>query len=95
MHVPALATTPTRRSTRGDRSPWPFGLTALLWRGLWLDRRKQPPEWSLKVWPVAGLPLESGAYAIVNRGPTALDQHAAVTIDATAGETLAALVEAL
>jgi NAD-dependent deacetylase len=50
---------------------------------------------SLEVWPVAGLPLESSAFAIVNRGPTALDDRAALTIDASAGETLAALVEAL
>jgi NAD-dependent deacetylase len=50
---------------------------------------------SLEVWPVAGLPLEARALAIVNRGPTALDGHALLTIDAGAGETLAALVEAL
>ena len=48
---------------------------------------------SLEVWPVAGLPLESRAFAIVNRGPTALDDRAALTIDASAGETLAALAE--
>jgi NAD-dependent deacetylase len=50
---------------------------------------------SLEVWPVAGLPLESRSYAIVNRGPTALDDGAVVTIDAGAGETLAALVDEL
>jgi NAD-dependent deacetylase len=50
---------------------------------------------SLEVWPVAGLPLESRAFAIVNRGPTPLDHRAALTIDAGAGETLAALVDAL
>jgi NAD-dependent protein deacetylase/lipoamidase len=50
---------------------------------------------SLEVWPVAGLPLESRAFAIVNRGPTALDERAVLTVDAPAGETLAALVEAV
>jgi NAD-dependent deacetylase len=50
---------------------------------------------SLEVWPVAGLPLEARAFAIVNRGPTALDEQALVKIDAPAGETLAALVDAL
>jgi NAD-dependent deacetylase len=50
---------------------------------------------SLEVWPVAGLPLESGACAIVNRGPTALDARAALKIDAGAGDTLAAVVAAL
>ena len=50
---------------------------------------------SLEVWPVAGLPLEARAYAIVNRGPTALDDGAALRIDAAAGETLAAVVAAL
>lgn len=50
---------------------------------------------SLEVWPVAGLPLEARAVAIVNRGPTALDHHALLTIDAQAGETLAAVVAAL
>jgi NAD-dependent deacetylase len=47
---------------------------------------------TLEVWPVAGLPLEARAFAIVNRGPTALDQQAAFRIDGGAGETLAALV---
>ena len=50
---------------------------------------------SLEVWPVAGLPLEARAYAIVNRGPTALDDGALVKVDAFAGETLAAVVAAL
>ena len=50
---------------------------------------------SLEVWPVAGLPLEARAFAIVNRGPTALDGRALLTLDAPAGETLAAVVEAL
>ena len=31
---------------------------------------------SLEVWPAAGLPLEAGSLAIVNRGPTGLDEHA-------------------
>jgi NAD-dependent protein deacetylase/lipoamidase len=50
---------------------------------------------SLEVWPVAGLPLEAQAFAIVNRGPTALDEGAMLKIDAAAGETLAAVVDAL
>ncbi|MDH4101914.1 MAG: NAD-dependent deacylase [Thermoleophilia bacterium] len=50
---------------------------------------------SLEVWPVAGLPLEARAFAIVNRGPTALDDRAVLKVDATAGETLVAVVEAL
>jgi NAD-dependent deacetylase len=50
---------------------------------------------SLEVWPVAGLPLEAGAYAIVNRGPTALDAQALLKVDAGAGETLATVLEAL
>jgi NAD-dependent deacetylase len=50
---------------------------------------------SLEVWPVAGLPLEARAFAIVNRGPTALDDRALLKIDAAAGETLSAVVEAL
>jgi NAD-dependent deacetylase len=50
---------------------------------------------SLEVWPVAGLPLEARAFAIVNRGPTALDDRALLKIDAAAGETLAAVLEAL
>jgi NAD-dependent deacetylase len=50
---------------------------------------------SLEVWPVAGLPLEARALAIVNRGPTALDDRAELKIDAPAGETLAGVVAAL
>ena len=50
---------------------------------------------SLEVWPVAGLPLEARAFAIVNRGPTALDDQALLKLDAGAGETLAAVLEAL
>jgi NAD-dependent deacetylase len=50
---------------------------------------------SLEVWPAAGLPLEARAFAIVNRGPTALDDHALLRIDAGAGETLTAAAAAL
>ncbi len=50
---------------------------------------------SLEVWPVAGLPLEARAFAIVNRGPTPLDDRAVLKIDASAGATLAAVVAAL
>jgi NAD-dependent deacetylase len=50
---------------------------------------------SLEVWPVAGLPLEARSFAVVNRGPTALDDHATLTIDGAAGETLTGLVRAL
>ncbi len=50
---------------------------------------------SLEVWPVAGLPLEARAFAIVNRGPTALDERALLKIDAGAGETLSAVLDAL
>jgi NAD-dependent deacetylase len=50
---------------------------------------------SLEVWPVAGLPLEARAFAIVNHGPTALDDHAQLKIDAGAGETLSAVLEYL
>ena len=50
---------------------------------------------TLEVWPVAGLPLEAPAFAIVNRGPTALDERALLKVDGPAGETLAAVVEAL
>jgi NAD-dependent deacetylase len=50
---------------------------------------------SLEVWPVAGLPLEARAYAIVNRGPTALDDGALLKVDAGAGETLAAVLDVL
>jgi NAD-dependent SIR2 family protein deacetylase len=51
------------------------------------------------VYPVAALPEETlssgGALAIVNRGETPYDGNAAVTIDASAGETLAAVVDAI
>jgi NAD-dependent deacetylase len=54
---------------------------------------------SLEVYPVAGLPLETlgagGSVAIVNRGSTPFDARASVRIDGGAGETLAALAEAL
>jgi NAD-dependent deacetylase len=54
---------------------------------------------SLEVYPVAGLPRETiaagGTVAIVNRGATPFDAHAAVTVDAGAGETLRALAERL
>lgn len=50
---------------------------------------------SLEVWPVAGLPLEARAFAIVNRGPTALDDQALLKLDAGAGETLTAVLEEL
>jgi NAD-dependent deacetylase len=50
---------------------------------------------SLAVWPVAGLPLEAAAFAIVNRGPTALDGRALLTLDAAAGVALPALEAAL
>jgi NAD-dependent protein deacetylase/lipoamidase len=47
---------------------------------------------ALEVYPVADLPLETGrsggSFAIVNRGPTALDGEALLTIDGSAGETL-------
>jgi NAD-dependent deacetylase len=50
---------------------------------------------SLEVWPVAGLPLEAASLAIVNSGPTALDERALLKIDAGAGDTLAAVLAAL
>jgi NAD-dependent deacetylase len=50
---------------------------------------------SLEVWPVAGLPLQARAFAIVNRGQTAHDQRALLKIDAGAGETLTAVVAVL
>jgi NAD-dependent deacetylase len=54
---------------------------------------------SLEVYPVAGLPVETlaagGALAIVNRGSTQFDARAAVVLDASAGETLRALADAL
>jgi NAD-dependent deacetylase len=48
---------------------------------------------SLEVWPVAGLPLESRAVAIVNRGPTALDDRAVLKVDGDAAEVLGAAVD--
>ena len=50
---------------------------------------------SLEVWPAAGLPLEASAFAIVNRGPTALDRAALLKMDAGAGETLTAVLASL
>jgi NAD-dependent deacetylase len=54
---------------------------------------------SLEVYPVASLPQETldwgGALAIVNRTPTAYDALAVVTLDAGAGETLQAVLDAL
>ena len=50
---------------------------------------------SLEIWPVAGLPLEARAFAIVNRGPTALDDRALLKVDAAAGETLGAMLDRL
>ena len=54
---------------------------------------------TLGVYPVAGLPLETigagGAVAIVNRGPTALDEVAALRIEGSAGEILGRVVDEL
>ena len=50
---------------------------------------------SLEVLPVAGLPLEAKSFAVVNRGPTALDGEAVLKIDAPAGETLARVARVL
>jgi NAD-dependent protein deacetylase/lipoamidase len=50
---------------------------------------------SLEVWPVGGLPLEARSFAIVNRGPTALDARAVLKIEAGAGETLEAVLAAV
>ena len=54
---------------------------------------------ALEVHPVAGLPLETigagGQVAIVNRGPTALDDRATLRIEGSAGEVLPAVAEAL
>jgi NAD-dependent deacetylase len=54
---------------------------------------------TLEVWPVSQLPEETraagGVVAIVNKGPTSFDDRAAVKIEGSAGETLAALVERL
>jgi NAD-dependent deacetylase len=54
---------------------------------------------TLEVWPVAELPLETlragGTLAIVNVGPTALDDRAEVRIEGSAGRNLAAVADAL
>jgi len=54
---------------------------------------------SLEVYPVAALPEETlgvgGALAIVNRGATPYDGNATLTIDGSAGEVLAAVLEAV
>jgi NAD-dependent deacetylase len=54
---------------------------------------------TLEVWPVADLPLQTlaagGTLAIVNAGPTALDDRAELRIEGLAGQTLSAVVEAL
>ena len=54
---------------------------------------------SLEVHPVAGLPLETlaagGSLAIVNRGPTALDDRADLLLDGSAGALLRETVQAL
>ena len=54
---------------------------------------------TLEVYPVAGLPLETlaagGSLAIVNRGPTALDDRAELRVEGTAGEVLPAVVREL
>ena len=54
---------------------------------------------SLEVYPVAGLPGETldagGKVAIVNRDPTPYDAEAELVVRASAGETLAAVADAL
>ena len=54
---------------------------------------------ALEVHPIAELPLETlragGSLAIVNRGPTALDDRAELKVDASAGETLTAALAAI
>ena len=50
---------------------------------------------TLEVWPVAGLPLEARSFAVVNRGPTALDGKAELKIEGGAGEILVAMLNAL
>jgi NAD-dependent deacetylase len=54
---------------------------------------------SLEVYPAAGLPLETiasgGSLAIVNRGPTALDDQADLKLDGSAGEILGRTAELL
>jgi NAD-dependent deacetylase len=48
---------------------------------------------SLEVYPVAGLADEAARLAIVNRGTTPFDTRAELVVDASAGETLTAVVE--
>ncbi len=54
---------------------------------------------SLEVHPVAGLPYETlaagGELAIVNRGPTALDDRAGLTLNTSAGEALRTVMDEL
>jgi NAD-dependent deacetylase len=54
---------------------------------------------SLEVWPVAELPLVTlragGRVAVVNKGPTHVDDRAALKLDASAGEVLEAAVATL
>jgi NAD-dependent deacetylase len=54
---------------------------------------------SLEVWPVAELPLVTlragGKVAVVNRGPTAIDDRADLKLDGAAGEVLGATVASL
>jgi NAD-dependent deacetylase len=50
---------------------------------------------SLEVYPVAMLPAEARAVAIVNRGPTAADHLAELRLDGPASELLAATVASL
>jgi NAD-dependent deacetylase len=54
---------------------------------------------SLEVWPVAELPLVTlrggGRVAVVNKGPTHIDERAALKLDASAGEVLEAAVATL
>ena len=54
---------------------------------------------TLEVYPVAGLPLETigagGAVAIINRGPTALDDVATLRIEGSAGEILGRALDEL
>ena len=51
---------------------------------------------ALEVFPVSDLPLETlragGSLAIVNLGPTALDDRAALKIEAPAGDTFRDIV---
>jgi NAD-dependent deacetylase len=54
---------------------------------------------SLEVYPVAGLPgitlAAGGKVAIVNQGPTPMDERASLRIEGSAGEVLAAAVAAI